>query len=150
MAALLVSLGCAQAAPAESPVAQRPASGQVQFPDIPLRRDHAAGESAGAAVAWAVLFLAVVAGVGLVVVRKGGRGGLRRPAAGWLRAGANDKVPKVLGRMALTQQASVHVVEWKGEELLLGCTSQTVAVLARAPAAPARTGKVGGGAGAGA
>lgn len=37
---------------------------------------------------------------------------------------------------ALTPQASVHVVRWHGEELLLGCTPQQVTLLCRRPQAP--------------
>lgn len=146
VAALVLSFGCVNAAPEAGPSPQAPASGQVQFPEIPLRRDGAAGESTGGSIAWAVLFLAVLAGVGFAVVRRGGIAGLR-PGAGWLRPGASDGVPKALGRMALTQQVSVHVIEWKGEELLLGCTSHSVALLARAPAVSAASGKPRDGAG---
>ena len=91
----------------------------------------------------------LVAGAGFVLVRRGGIAGLR-PGAGWPRPGtSNAGRPVSLGRTALTQQASVHVIEWKGEELLLGCTSHSVALLARAPAAPTASGKTGDGAGAG-
>jgi hypothetical protein len=151
VAALALSFGCTQAASDAEPAhpASAPASARVQFPELPLRRDAAAGESAAASIAWAVLFLAVVAGAGFILVRKGGVAGLR-PGAGWPRAGAsNAGRPVSLGRTALTQQASVHVIEWKGEELLLGCTSHSVTLLARAPAAPAALGKTSDGAGTG-
>lgn len=36
-----------------------------------------------------------------------------------------------LSSQPLTPQASVHVVRWDGEELLLGCTAQQVSLLAR-------------------
>lgn len=151
VAALAFSFGCAQAAPEVEPAHQAgaAASARVQFPELPLRRDAAPGESTAASIAWAVLFLAVVAGAGFVLVRRGGIAGLR-PGAGWPRPGtSNAGRPVSLGRTALTQQASVHVIEWKGEELLLGCTSHSVALLARAPAAPTASGKTGDGAGAG-
>jgi hypothetical protein len=154
VAALALSFGSTQAAPEAEPAhpasapAAPSASARVQFPEIPLRRDAAAGES-GASIAWAVLFLAVVAGAGFVLVRRGGVAGLR-PGAGWPRCGTSSAGrPVSLGRTALTQQASVHVIEWKGEELLLGCTSHSVTLLARAPAAPAALGKTSDGAGAG-
>lgn len=43
-----------------------------------------------------------------------------------------------LGSQALTQQASVHAVQWNGEEFLLGCTAQGVVLLSRrsVPASP--------------
>lgn len=148
MAVLALSMGCALAAPQTGPGPQATASGQVQFPEIPLRRDGATGESGAGSVAWALLFLAVVAGVGFALVRKGGTAG-SRTGSGWLRAGAAAGAPKSLGRTALTQQASVHVIEWKGEELLLGCTSHSVALLARAPAASSALRKLGDGAEAG-
>lgn len=40
-----------------------------------------------------------------------------------------------LHSQSLTPQASVHVVQWNGEDLLLGCTAQQVTLLARRPAA---------------
>jgi hypothetical protein len=151
VAALAFSFSCTQAAPEAEPAhsASAPASSRVQFPELPLRRDAAAGESAVASIAWAALFLAIVAGAGVFLVRRGGVAGLR-PSAGWPRAGtSNAGRPVSLGRTGLTQQASVHVIEWKGEELLLGCTSHSVTLLARAPAAPAALGKTSDGAGAG-
>ena len=48
--------------------------------------------------------------------------------------------PARLASMAPTPQASVHVVQWQGEELLLGCTAQGVSLLARRPAPPAEGG----------
>lgn len=37
----------------------------------------------------------------------------------------------------LARGASVHVLRWEGEELLVGCTEQSMVVLARRPAEPA-------------
>jgi hypothetical protein len=42
-----------------------------------------------------------------------------------------------LSSQALTTQASVHAVQWNGEELLLGCTAQQVTLLSRRAATPA-------------
>lgn len=146
LAALALSFGCARSAQEAGQRPTAPASSQVQFPDLPLKRDATASASASGSVAWTVLFLAVVAGVGMVLIRRRGVEGLR-PPPGWFRAGAsNAGVPVARGRTALTQQASVHVVEWKGEELLLGCTPHSVALLARAPAVSAATGTKGEGA----
>jgi hypothetical protein len=101
------------------------AASQAQFPQIPLRRDAPADGAMAETIGWAALLLIAAAGAGLVVLR---RGALPRGAQG----------PKVIGRTALTQQASLHVVEWQGEELLLGCTTQSVVVLTRRPAEPAK------------
>lgn len=40
-------------------------------------------------------------------------------------------VPARLASVALTPQASVHVVQWHGEEFLLACTAQQVTVLSQ-------------------
>lgn len=40
-------------------------------------------------------------------------------------------VPARLASVALTPQASVHVVQWHGEEFLLACTPQQVTVLSQ-------------------
>lgn len=49
--------------------------------------------------------------------------------------GATNGKRKVLltrrASQALTPHASVHVLRWNGEEILLGCTAQQIRVLAR-------------------
>jgi flagellar biogenesis protein FliO len=131
MAALFLSLVLGQAAPAQSrPVANTGAPGEVQFPQIPLRRDSGAGSSIAESAGWAALMLAAVAAAGFFVIRRGKVPGLGK-ARRWLRPAAGHSAPKALGRTSLTQQASLHVIEWRGEELLLGCTPQSVALLAR-------------------
>jgi flagellar biogenesis protein FliO len=48
------------------------------------------------------------------------------------RAGRADQRAIVrLSSQALTPQASVHAVQWNGEEFLLGCTAQQVTLLSR-------------------
>jgi hypothetical protein len=81
---------------------------------------------------WTALLLAAAAAAGFVAFRRktGGGNGAGSP---WLRGAPKPGSPKLLGRTLLTQQASVHVIEWEGEELLLGCTSQTMSLLARRP-----------------
>jgi hypothetical protein len=113
--------------------AQPPASSSsaaIPFSQIPLRREAPSGGSAAESAGWAVLFLAVVAGAGFLMVRRKTTFGASA-GPGWLRATAAQPALKPLGRMSLTQQASVHVVEWQGEELLLACTPQSVTVVAR-------------------
>lgn len=43
-------------------------------------------------------------------------------------------VPARLASVPLTPQASVHVVQWHGQEFLLACTAQQVTVLSQRPA----------------
>jgi LPXTG-motif cell wall-anchored protein len=140
--ALLVAGGPAMAQPVASPsasAAARPLAaasgpGAQQFPDIPLRRDDADTGGGAQSVVTAALFLAVIAGAGLFLVRRRMPGAFAGKGPAWLTSPAASATPKVLGRTALTNQASVHTVEWGGEELLLGCTPQSVTVLARRPA----------------
>lgn len=99
--------------------------------DLPLRRD-ADGAGAGEGAPW--LALSVLAGLGLgaavfVLRRRGARGLLQA----WGRAAPGAAMERVASQ-PLTPQASVHVVRWQGEELLLGCTAGQVTLLARRPA----------------
>ena len=96
---------------------------------IPLRRDAGARDEPGAWATSAVL-LTLTAGAGLWAFwRRDGRIALRRRegrvATGLVRISSHP----------LTPQASVHAVQWRGEEFLLGCTAQGVTLIARAKAA---------------
>lgn len=100
---------------------------------LPLRQEAGAVDAGGWMPALVLLALLAVAG-GLAVWHRGGgalSAALRRTTR------APHPVPARLASVALTPQASVHVVRWQGEELLLGCTSQQVTVLARKPGAAA-------------
>jgi hypothetical protein len=102
---------------------------------VPLRRD---GEVANDPTLWipvvVMLVLCAVAG-GYVVWHKG---------VGALLGGQADGRRTPRGSLArltsqsLTPQASVHVLQWQGEELLVACTPQQVTLLARKAAAPTR------------
>jgi flagellar biogenesis protein FliO len=68
---------------------------------------------------------------------------LRVPFLGWAAARARRVQQRGILRLcsqALTPQASVHAVQWNGEEFLLGCTGQQVTLLARR-SAPEATGE---------
>lgn len=131
--AISVSLGWGQAAWGQTQAPASAASAPIPYAQIPLQRDAAADGSTAASAGWAALFLAVLAGAGFVVARRKSVAGPGK-SGGWLRrAESAQSTPKPLGRLPLTPQASLHVIEWQGEELLLGCTSQAVSVLARHP-----------------
>ncbi|MBC5785108.1 flagellar biosynthetic protein FliO [Ramlibacter sp. USB13] len=127
--AFLLSCGAAAAAatepaPAAPAVTSLPAS-------LPLRRDAAAPPSApGWWSSLAVLTL-VGAGGAWTVWRRLAR---RRPP---LAGGAEDSHAVRVSSQALTAHASVHVVRWNGEELLVGCTGQQLQLLARRPGSAA-------------
>jgi hypothetical protein len=131
IAALLLGVVMQPAALGQNVPVAAAASSQVSFPQLPLKRDSASEVSTLQALGWAVLLSVTAAGGLLLIRRKTGP----ETASGtrWLRAAAKPGTPKLLGRTLLTQQASVHVIEWDGEELLLGCTPQAVSLLGRRP-----------------
>lgn len=102
-------------------------AGPASLPaSMPLRRDEVA---LVAQPGWLpALALLVVAGAGGAWWwrRKGRDGAVHRT-----RARAVQVV--TLASRSLTPQASVHAIEWKGEELLVACTAQNVTVLSRRP-----------------
>jgi hypothetical protein len=88
------------------------------LPELPLRRD-ASDAPGSSAIGWiAVALVAVVAGT-LYWTRRAPRLAVRS-------AGVSASQAR-----SLTAHASLHVVEWEGERLLLACTAQSVAVLSR-------------------
>lgn len=121
---VLLPLALAQAAPGHT------ASAEAQPAAIPFRVDAGSDRSITQSAVLTLVFLAVVAGAGLVSIRYRKRSGPRRSGS-WLWPVASSSKLKPLEQTSLTQHASVHVIEWNGEELLLGCTSHSVALLAR-------------------
>jgi hypothetical protein len=87
------------------------------------------------------LLLVAAAAVGFIAMRRK-IWGAKGTGPGWLRPAPLPGTPKPLGRTSLTQQASLHVVEWHGEELLLGCTAQAVSLLGRRASGPMRDDRV--------
>lgn len=136
-AALVILLATQPALLAQSPPPAAAASVNSQFPQLPLRRDSPSDGSMGETLAWAAFVVAALAAAGFLLVQRKNRSGTNA-GRNWLRPGAKPWTPKLLGRTFLTQQCSLHVVEWNGEELLLGCTPQSVSLLTRRPADPAR------------
>jgi hypothetical protein len=95
---------------------------------LPLRRDGPA--SGSDSVGWAGSFALLALGggvVGWLLWRQSGRGRARSAVRG-----GHTPVLR-LSSQALTPQASVHAVQWQGEEYLLGCTAQQVTLLCRRP-----------------
>lgn len=117
----------AQAQPAAAG-SSAPASTEVpRLPkDLPLRRDTAAETQGPPWFAFLVL-IGLAAGAGVFVLRRRGAAGLFQ---GWQRGRAVSGIERIASQ-ALTPHASVHAVCWNGEEVLLGCTSTQVTVLAR-------------------
>ena len=92
---------------------------------LPVRRDSEPGFDGGL---WIPPLLLL--GLGLAA---GGYAWWRRGAGAQPRSGARrvDAAVTRLSSQALTPHASVHAVQWNGEEFLLACTAQQVTLLAR-------------------
>jgi hypothetical protein len=52
-------------------------------------------------------------------------------ASRWFREARAGSSVRVLGRTNLGPHATLHTVEWHGEELLLGCTAHGVTLISR-------------------
>ncbi len=118
--ALTISAAClAQAAVPASAPASASASAS-SFPGIPLQRDEASASNAQSAL-FAVLFLLAIASAGFFLVKHRGRVAAQSPGS----------MPRLVSRTSLTNQATLHTVEWDGKELLLGVTANGVTLLAQ-------------------
>jgi hypothetical protein len=100
---------------------------------LPLRRDAEADTDGGLWMPLVVVFLFALAAAAYVMKRRAGNTGALTLAG---RRGAATVTR--LSSHALTPQASVHAVQWNGEEYLLGCTAQQVTLLGRRPVAGAQ------------
>lgn len=132
-AAGVVTLACATGLWAATEVgggaAQEAVNAGVRLsPALPVRREVAVGSEPRA---WSATFglLSVAGAVGGLWVWR------RRLLRGTgLRIARRQEADVVrISSQALTQQASVHAVQWQGQEFLLGCTAQQVTLLSRRP-----------------
>ena len=100
---------------------------QTLAASLPVRRDTAGVEDVATWAPSLALLMLAGAGGGWVWWR-------RSPwARSARRASARTERIVRLSSHALTPQASVHAVQWRGEELLLACTPHEVRLLARHP-----------------
>lgn len=131
--AVALPLAAAQGAPAPGVAA----SGPLALPkSLPLKRGEL-GAPTGSSVLAAAAVLAVIVAAGLLLVRRGPPGALQRWKARRTESGGGFVR---VASQSLTPHASVHVVRWSDEELLLACTAQQVTVIARKPAQAPRGG----------
>lgn len=123
------TLALALLAPAHHAVRAQGASAP-QFPQLPLKRDQLNDDVFPTSASWiAVLALLAAGGAWFVAARRRSRSA----------AGAAGDTLKTLRTTALTQQATLHVIEWHGEELLIGCTPGSMTLLAHHPSATTGT-----------
>lgn len=117
---------CAQAqaqaaAPASSPTSPPSA--------LPFKKEEPSDAPVRLMLAWAVVLLVAAAGAGYFAMLRSGR--LGKGAVAWGRH--PNELLRRGGSLPLSQNASVHVVQWGGDEYLLGSTPQGVTLLDKRP-----------------
>lgn len=121
--AMLLGLGSGCVRAADSPGTGSASSSGLPAA-LPLRRDNTPVDEGGWKTPVSILLLAGAGGA-WVAWRRLGRGRIR----------STEPISALhivrLSSQPLTQQASLHAVQWNGEELLLACTAQNVSVVAR-------------------
>ncbi|HEY8360372.1 MAG TPA: flagellar biosynthetic protein FliO [Ramlibacter sp.] len=136
LAAALFIAGPGTSRVVAQPLASTPAASASATPllprTLPLRREEPAAPPSAVGAASAALLLAALAAGGLLAWRRG-PAGLQQ----WRSRRSGAAALARVSSQALTPHASIHVVHWSDEELLLGCTAQQVTVIARRPLSPA-------------
>jgi len=114
-------------AQAQPSVAVAPSATMRLSPGLPLKRDAADDEPWRAKIVWGIVLLGAVAATAYVALRRTGR------MPGLLVSGRASEGLKRQAHLQLSQQASVHVVQWDGTDYLLGVTAQQVTLLTKTP-----------------
>lgn len=150
---VLFALSCAAvmqfaavSAQAQTPSADESTGASVSIPpNIPVKRDSVDATANDADTRWwmALAFIAGLVAWGVVVARR--RGKLSSDKETWtpwrgLSAHVAQREIRRIASTRLTPRHSLHVIEWNGKQLLLGCTEQSVNLLSEAPAEPTATG----------
>jgi len=113
---------------AEAEGRMNPSSDSSRFQPLPLRKDIASTEIASPALVWGTIVLATLGAVAALLVRG------RSPGTRWFRRpllAESMGSPRVVGSKAITQHASLHVIEWFDERLLVAATPSGVTVISR-------------------
>lgn len=143
---LAVAVGLLLSSPGEAraqapSAAAGPAQGSSLPASIPVKREQQGEASTGASDSW---WIVVVVAVGLlafavVAVRQRARPvGAKGPWLGRFGRFFDAMPPREVQRVSstpLSPRHSLHVVVWNGRRLLLGCTDQSIQLLAEAPVA---------------
>jgi flagellar biogenesis protein FliO len=101
---------------------------------IPYRRESTnAGHDPDILIVWGAIVIGAIFVIAWIFKRGAGR-----------QSGANffgrfkiiqrKRSVEIHGRVQLTPHTSLHVVHWHGEEILLGCSMQSITILGRQPA----------------
>jgi len=146
---LAMAAGLLLALPGEAQESQKARTGggaesqpATSLPDsIPVKREQPGGTADSASDRW---WIGVVMAGGLLalafVIARRRAGQPKATGAWWTRFGGwLDTVPsheiQRVSSMPLSPRHSLHVVVWNGRRLLLGCTEQSIQLLAETAAA---------------
>ena len=126
----MAPVAMAAVAPTASGVttSQQPAA-SPSISELPFKREPVAGASAVEPFAWAMMILAILGVAIFIVVRRRMSPAFNASAPRWMREARAGSSVRVLGRTSLGPQATLHTVEWHGEELLLACTAHNVTLI---------------------
>jgi flagellar protein FliO/FliZ len=141
-----LAIGALAFAPKVRAQAAAPPAASASLPaSIPVKRD-VVGEGAGPAsdAAWlALAAIGILLALALIVARKRGERSANPNGGPWwtsLRSMLNATPSREIERVSslrLTPRHTVHVVEWEGRRLLVGCSENSVELLAESTRAPA-------------
>ena len=108
------------------------------FAKLPLKRDSTQSNSNGSSFTiWVTLVIGLLVAFGYILVQRQKKDGVRSRLSdpktwlGLLKQSPEKSNLKINKQLTLTSRASLHVVTWHGEELLIACADQTVSILAR-------------------
>ncbi|MGE4244216.1 hypothetical protein [Ramlibacter sp.] len=104
--------------------------------NLPLQRDATPGLPVAVQVLLALLVVLALV-LALVLQRRRGGGFSLRGFGGLAHPHAAGSAPCALHALRLTPSASLHLVRWGDEELLIACGASHVELLARRPVAAA-------------
>lgn len=105
---------------------------------IPVKRNAPSGDSSNDSALVVIALLAALALLAYPVAKAWQQRKAGNAWVNWFGASPASDL-RVLGSTRLTPRHSLHVVEWEGKRLLLGCSEQSVRVLDQADAPLPRT-----------
>ena len=149
IAGLAMTAGLLFAIPGEAqdsrPATDESTPGTSLPSSIPVKREQTSRDATSGDLRWVAIVLAMgLIAAAVVVARQRARSARSAASArvatgSWWRqlGGLLDTVPsreiQRVSSMPLSPRHSLHVVVWNGRKLLLGCTDQSIQLLAEAP-----------------
>ncbi|BBB62238.1 hypothetical protein UNDKW_3965 [Undibacterium sp. KW1] len=97
--------------------------------NIPVIRDNGKGKTDDISSAWLITVLALILAFAYIVIKfKSGTFNLGVGLPGLDKKSTNSEL-KIKKQLMLTAKASIHLISWNGDELLIACSDNQVTVL---------------------